>query len=129
MRNDDGVFHFKLCYPERTEHDFPCNEWIQSSNPLLESTITGFTGIHLTWPKRADGGPFQGLGQSPSNVGNNLMDDTPNDANWWNTVGTISPFGGSIPGPVGTEHITVKKKELYVEYTPSKQNTYLHLIY
>ena len=31
MRNDEGMFHFKLCYPERTEYQFPCNEWIQSS--------------------------------------------------------------------------------------------------
>ena len=116
MRNDDGVFHFKLCHPERTEHNFPCNEWIQSSNPVLESTITGYVGIDLTWPEAGCAGAFQGLGQS--NPSQNVMDDTPSGGCWWNSVGTISPFGDSIPGPVATGQngISVKKKELYVQY-------------
>ena len=112
MRDDEGMFHFKLCYPERTEEDFPCNEWKQSSNPLVESTVTGFVAIKLTWPLRSDGKPFGGLMKStPSH---NLMDDDPSN-NWWNTVGTISKFHGKIPGPVATgpTNIIVKKKELF----------------
>ena len=113
MRDDNGMFHFKLCYPERTEEDFPCNEWKQSSNPLMDSKVTGFVGIRLTWPLRSDGKPFGGL--MKSNPGNNLMDDDPSGY-WWNTVGTISEFGGKIPGPVaaGPTHIQVKKKELFL---------------
>ena len=64
MRNAEGVFHFKLCYPELAE-DFPCNEWTQSSNPLTQQTITGFAGITVTWNTNGIGGPFQGLGLSP----------------------------------------------------------------
>ena len=113
MKDDNGMFHFKLCYPERTEEDFPCNEWKQSSNPLMDSKVTGFVGIRLTWPLRSDGKPFGGL--MKSNPGNNLMDDDPSGY-WWNTVGTISEFGGKIPGPVaaGPTYIQVKKKELFV---------------
>ena len=113
MRDNDGMFHFKLCHPERTEEDFPCNEWKQSSNPLVESKVTGFVGIRLTWPSRSDGKPFGGL--MKSNPSQNLMDDDPSGY-WWNTVGTISEFGGKIPGPVaaGPTHIQVKKKELFV---------------
>ena len=47
MRNAEGVFHFKLCYPELAE-DFPCNEWVQSSNPLTQQKITGFAGIRVS---------------------------------------------------------------------------------
>ena len=39
MRNKDGVFHCKLCYPE-LKYDVPWNEWVQNSNPVTESTIT-----------------------------------------------------------------------------------------
>merc|ERR1712013_548766 len=92
MRDDNGMFHFKLCYPERTEEDFPCNEWKQSSNPLMDSKVTGFVGIRLTWPLRSDGKPFGGF--MKSNPGNNLMDDDPVAA--------------------GPTYIQVKKKELFV---------------
>ena len=38
-----GLFHFKLCYPELVGVNGlnGCNEWIQTSNPAMESTITG----------------------------------------------------------------------------------------
>ena len=43
FRDDDGNFHFKLCYPELTGvGGGRCNEWIQSSNPATEGTIAGF---------------------------------------------------------------------------------------
>ena len=113
MRDDNGLFHFKLCYPERTEEDFPCNEWEQSSNPLMDSKVTGFVGIHLTWPLRSDGKPFGGLMKSTPSQ--NLMDDDPSGY-WWNSVGTISKHHGELPGPVATgpTPIIVKKKELFL---------------
>ena len=113
MRNDDGVFHFKLCYPELSE-EFPCNEWIQSSNPVTESNITGYSGVKLTYPKNGIGGPFQGLGLSPLSFGYNLIDDAPSHGNWFSSIGTIKAgIGpGIIPGPSGEP--AVKKNELYV---------------
>ena len=110
MRNEDGIFHFKLCYPEATEYDFPCNEWKQRSNPLEESTVEDFEGINLTWPLRSDGEPFGGLMNSTNNK--NLMDDDPSKQFYWNSVGTISGHGGYLPGPVGKGW--VKKKEMFV---------------
>jgi len=111
MRNDDGVFHFKLCYPELSE-EFPCNEWIQSSNPVTESNVTGYSGVKLTYPKNGIRGPFQGLGLSPPSFVNNLIDDAPSHGKWWSSIGTIKAIGsGIIPGPYGQ---TVKKNELYV---------------
>ena len=114
MRDNDGMFHFKLCHPEITEEDFPCNEWKQSSNPIVESQVTGFVGIRLTWPLRSDGKRFGGL--MKSNPSHNLMDDDPSGGFWFNTVGTIQTHNGKIPGPVaeGPTPIYVKKKELFV---------------
>ena len=109
MRDDSGVFHFKLCYPELTQHEFPCNEWTQSSNPVTHSQVKNFVSIHLTWPNRADGKPFAGLMRS--NPGHNLMDDDPSEELWWNSVGTIQDYQGKIPGPA---NVTVSRKEFYV---------------
>ena len=113
MRDDSRVLHLKLCYPELTQHEFPCNEWTQSSNPVTHSQVEDFVSIHLTWPCRADGEPFVGL--MKSNPGHNLMDDHPSEEWWRNSVGTIQDYQGKIPGPV---NITVSKKELYVYTSP-----------
>ena len=117
MRDNDGVFHFKLCHPELTEEAFPCNEWKQSSNPLIETSVTGFVDINLTWPLKSNNGHFGGLMRS--NPKKNLMDDDESDW-WWNSVGTLSTFQGKLPGPVNqTNHYGVNKKELYVfTYAP-----------
>ena len=122
MRDNNGVFHFKLCHPELTEEAFPCNEWKQSSNPAVESRVTGFQGIHLTWPLRSDGKPFGGL--LKSNPNENLIDDWEGHF-WYNSVGTIAAYEGKIPGPLG---IWVKKKELYVKTNGNLKETikYIH---
>ena len=51
MRDGKGRFHLKLCYPELTEFNPPCNEWIQTSNPATEETITGYEEVQLTFEK------------------------------------------------------------------------------
>merc|ERR1719347_2514099 len=109
MRDDNGVFHFKLCYPDLTQHEFPCNEWKQSSNPVTHSQVEDFVALRLTWPLRADGQPFVGL--MSSNTGQNLMDDNPSEDYWWNSVGTIKDYEGKILGP---GNITVTRKQLFV---------------
>ena len=44
-------FHFKLCYPELAEkHSFPCNEWIQSNNPVVDSIIRDFKQLNISLP-------------------------------------------------------------------------------
>ena len=107
MRDEHGLFHFKLCYPEIDE-PFPCNEWKQSSNPVVESTVKGFVKIHMTWPQGPFNGEFGGLMKSSPKK--NLMDDEPVDFRHWNSVGALVLHHGKIPGP----YILVKKSELYV---------------
>ena len=59
-----------------------------------------------------------------SNPGQNLMDDFEGNY-WWNSVGTISSFQGTLPGPVKKDgkHIVVKKKELFVYTYPEGKET------
>ena len=116
MRNEDGVFHFKLCYPDLTEYDPPCNEWLQTSNPLTASKITGYTAIAITWPKNGINKEFKGLGVSPPSKVYNLIDDAPEHANWFSSIGALRHWGGSdtIPGPYTDGGQAVKRVELYV---------------
>ena len=116
MRNKDGVFHFKLCYPELKD-DFPCNEWIQSSNPVTEATITGYAAIRITCNTDGIGGSFRGLGLSSPSFSYNLIDAAPEHVNWYSSIGTLVYWGGSdtVPGC----DVAVKKVELSVIYTPS----------
>ena len=123
MRNAEGFFHFKLCYPDLApvlafeKRHFPCNEWIQSSNPLTQQKITGFAGISLTWNTNGIGGPFQGLGLNLPDRGFNLIDATPDDRGWWYSIGSLKYHSGpdSVPGPWP---YVVKRVVLYVFYTP-----------
>jgi len=116
LRNNDGAFHFKLCYPE-LPGDFPCNEWIQTSNPVTETTVTGYKAVKITWNENGINGPFQGLGLSPTSFKDNLIDAAPTHSRWWFSIGTIRPHVGGIPGPRdgrNDDGKVVKKNELYV---------------
>ena len=123
MRNAEGVFHFKLCYPELAE-DFPCNEWTQSSNPLTQQTITGFAGITVTWNTNGIGGPFQGLGLSPLSFSDNLIDAAPDISFWWYSIGTLTNYpretgSDTVPGPYNIQkENAIKKVQLSVLYNP-----------
>jgi len=116
MRNEDGVFHFKLCYPDLTEYDPPCNEWKQSSNPLTESKITGYSAIAIAWPKNSINKEFGGLGLSPPSFRENLIDDAPEHAWWHCSIGSLKHWGGSdtIPGPQKDGQRAIKRVELHV---------------
>jgi len=111
MRDNDGVFHFRLCYPELSNK---CNEWKQSSNPVVDSAVTDFVPISLTWPKNGNGGDFEGLMRSTPQY--NLIDDSDYGTYWYNSVGTLQYWGGekTIPGPGPDWGQAVTKKELYV---------------
>ena len=103
-----GGFHFKLCYPEVSK----CNEWVQTSNPVEESTITGFSAITLTWTKNSLDNPWLGIGLSPPSP-HSLIDDFPTHDYWWTSIGTLRLLSGDkIPGPKGN---LVTKNALFVE--------------
>ena len=104
----NGGFHFRLCYPEVSK----CNEWVQTSNPAEESTITGFSAITLTWTQNSLNQPWQGIGLSPPST-SSLIDDVPTHSDWWTSIGTLRLFpGNKIPGPKGD---LVTKNALFVE--------------
>ena len=94
FRKDDGLFQLAVCFPGRPE----CNEWLQSSNPVLEETITGFSAISLGFTGTGRGNAWQGIGLSPIDD-ENLIDDEPSGDRWWTSIGTISGIRGKFPGP------------------------------
>ena len=98
-RNSEGKFHFKLCYPELTwgRDGKTCNEWIQSSNPYTDTTITGFEEIFLAFDLES----WKGLGKNSNSNSNAFIDDSPSHGNWFTAIGAKSYWGGSdtIPGP------------------------------
>ena len=102
-RNSEGNFQFKLCYPELTwgKDGKACNEWIQSSNPFTESSVTDFEEIFLAFDKDSNNDDWRGLGKNL--LGKDVaavMDDSPDTSNWFSAIGAKSYWGnGTIPGP------------------------------
>ena len=100
FRKINGLFHFRLCYPEL---DHRCNEWTQSSNPITDSEIQNFTAISNQFETNARRSvPFQGLGLNTDHSNKTLLDTQPNSTAWWYAVGATmySPYHpGKIPGP------------------------------
>ena len=110
-RTCSGDFHFKLCYPDLVEnYTFPCNEWTQFNNPIVDSIIRKFKPIKITFNSAL--GPFLGLGQSERAKKETLIEDNPmNEKNRSFSVGTMRGQEGKIIGPPG---YLVEKVELYV---------------
>ena len=111
FRTCRGHFHFKICYPELAENfSFPCNEWIQTSNPVLDSITRDFKPIHLTF--KSAHSDFKGLAKSERGEEETLIEDFPHQYNSRAfSVGTLKGREGKIPGP---GHILVEKVVLYV---------------
>jgi len=122
-RSSVGKFQFKLCYPELTWglDEKTCNEWIQTSNPYTESSITGFQEIFLAFDRNSNNDDWRGIGKNL--VGNDvavMMDDSPDTSNWFSAIGAKSYWGnGTIPGPRHpTDHNTnsqISIVELFVK--------------
>ena len=122
-RNFEGNFQFKLCYPELTwgKDGKTCNEWIQSSNPYTESTISGFEEIFLAFETNGGYSSLKGLGKNTS--GNDKyarVDDEPSIDDWHCAIGArlnwrLDTTPGPIPGPIGGNGgYAISKVELYV---------------
>ena len=110
-RDSDGNFQFKLCYPELNKS----NEWIQSSNPAKETTITGFKPISLAFKTNGIGQEWAGLGKSSSiSYQETLIDDSPAQKKWHCAIGSCAYWPGEpkIPGPRYEDGIT--KVNLYM---------------
>ena len=107
FRNQDGNFHLRVCYPELSVNGSSCNEWIQSSNPVTETEITGFQAISLAFTKNGNKDAWKGLGLEKTN--NTLIADCPKNQKWWGAIGAIewsSEGTGVIPGPRNHQPVT-----------------------
>ena len=138
-RRADGKFRFKLCYPELTWgwEGGKCNEWLQTSNPVSETEITGFeriSGNLIAFGSRFDSGEFAGwvgIGRSHSQFSNSLIDDDPTGDNWFTAIGALkaddSALSNTLPGPVSQPYVStisnVKVIELYVLTEPTTTTT------
>ena len=88
-RDHEGIFHFKLCYPEITGvGGGRCNEWTQASNPVYYSTIQGFQEISLAFLRDGNNNSWRGLGRSHSKF--SFLDDTPADDTQWTAIGATA---------------------------------------
>jgi len=116
-------FHFKLCYPELGVGD-GCNEWIQTSNPATDSTITGFQPISISFQYDSYLNSWVGIGRDVSGADHTLIDDAPIETMWWTAIGAYEyfPTEPTIPGPRNKTEIAylVKQVELYL-YVNSKK--------
>ena len=115
-----GVFRLRQCYPEYDEPK--CNEWVQSSNPVKESAITGFKAINWVRTINSKAQPFGGLGLNEK-YDHSLIDDvpknTPSACHCFHSIGSNGEAwegSGRIPGPsdAGNEKKKVRKVELYM---------------
>ena len=124
FKSCDG-FHFKLCYPELigvNEGD-GCNEWIQTSNPATESTITGFKPISLSFSNNSYLNSWAGIGKDISGRNSTFIDDVPNEKYWFTAIGSYSYYPSTqttIPGPRNQTDLNlntfgVHQVELYVK--------------
>ena len=124
FKSCDG-FHFKLCYPELigvNEGD-GCNEWIQTSNPATESTITGFKPISLSFSNNSYLNSWAGIGKDISGRNSTFIDDVPNEKYWFTAIGSYSYYPSTqttIPGPRNQTDLSlntfgVHQVELYVK--------------
>ena len=95
-----------------------CNEWIQSSNPLTETTIRGFKPISLAFTKDSYLKAWRGLGKSPSAFPYAAIDDAPTESYWFTAIGATRLYRGKIPGPRSDRASNidaVTKVQLYVQ--------------
>merc|ERR1712165_103802 len=108
FRNSQGEFHFKLVYPE-----IPAvNEWIQTSIPTTETTITGFQAVSLDVTINSHDDAWAGLGLGTE--GKSLMDDSPDTGRWWTAIGAERAYPTGSDTFPGLKKNKVTMVELYV---------------
>ena len=116
LKNKEDPYHLKLCYPELTQYSFPCNEWIQSKNPLETTSGNNMdTAITITFNTNGANQNFKGLGTN--RVGKDtrtIIDASPTSSNWWFAVGLKELLNDKITGP---QSHWVSKVELYMKRT------------
>ena len=100
---ENGVFHLRICYWEIIALEFPCNEWLQSSNFIEETEVSGFEAVELAWNN------FVGLRLTPDSV----FSAVENGANYHYGVGNLRAYNWGIFGP-GMGYYNVYRVDLYI---------------
>ena len=95
----NGVFRLRMCFPDYTEDEFPCNEWEQSSNFVTEKEVSGFKAIRLTYPKCSGVMDFLGLHMSTSTYYHVTC------ASWYFSIGMTYVWGWAWEGAPGKRWI------------------------
>ena len=113
FRAEDGKFHLKIVYPGLGGR----NEWIQTSNPVTESTIEGFQPVQLDYQINGVEDPWAGLGLNAENP-KVLISDTPTTFQFYMCIGCQREYlAGTIAGPINPAEIekqAVTRVELYI---------------
>ena len=116
FRTEDGKFHLKIVFPDLGGS----NEWMQTSNPVTDSTIKGFQPVKLDYQIDGHANPWGGLGLNTVNE-QALISDTPTTEFFYMCLGCqiYYPSTGAIPGPrISKENeedvLAVTQVELYV---------------
>ena len=92
-----------------------CAEWSQTSNPVTDNAITGYSAINIPANYKACGGSaWAGLGLATGgNAGYTFLHANTAQSCWWGSVGSYINYQGGaddFPGP----NNVVDKMELYV---------------
>jgi len=119
FRTEDGKFHLKIVYPELGGS----NEWIQTSNPVLNSTIEGFQPLKLDYHIDGYGEVWRGLGLCTGSP-EAFICDTPIERHWHTPIGCQAYWPSSarrtIPGPrPNANGVTIV--ELYISNPTSSE--------
>ena len=115
LKKKEDPYHLKLCYPELTQHSFPCNEWIQSKNPLEATGGTNIdTAITITFNSNGVNQNFKGLGKNGYGKDTRaIIDGSPTSGHYWFAVGLKELTNDKIAGPLSW----VSKVKLYMKRT------------
>ncbi len=106
LQTTTGTYEFRLHYPDQSI----TNHWTQTFNPRSGSSptnpVAGYTPISIG----ATGDGWGGLNRATAT--STYLDGSPNNANWWYSIGSNVTFGGGgVPGPNTT---VVQKVQLYI---------------
>ena len=116
LKMKEDPYHLRLCYPELiADHEFPCNEWLQSQHPMNSRSRDNMdTAITITFNKSGVGDKvFSGLGKNDAGMNvNTIIDGSPTNMNWWLAVGALKTIENKIQGPHGK---WVSKVELFMK--------------
>ena len=122
LKSAADPYQLRLCYPELTQHSFPCNEWTQTKNPLATNSLTGvgYTSINVTFNTDGTAAAFRGLAKNARNRNDDvtIIDTKPQtkSTDWWFAIGSLQYYkvDGNLPGP----KVSVTKVEMFMKRSP-----------